>query len=143
MTLFSPDDATSQPIISEIGKIVQARFPRLQGLYLFGSVASGQDNRESDLDLAVLLPEAADPVALWECAGEIGLVVKRHTDLVDLQAASTVMRVQVISNGQRILTLEEQACQEFEMLALSMYVRFNDERQGIIDAIRQDKRVLG
>ncbi len=137
------NDDEFQRLLLVIRETIQARFPVLQGLYLFGSVGSGQDNAESDLDLAALFPRPVDPVALWECAGEIGSLVNRHVDLVDLQSASTVMRMQVIQTGQRIFTTDEVACQTFEMVALSMYVRFNEERQGIIEAIQQDKRVFG
>ncbi len=132
-----------QRLVPDIVATIQTRFPMLQGLYLFGSVGSGQETTESDVDLAVLFPHPVDPVALWECAGEIGNLVNRHVDLVDLQSASTVMRMQVIQTGQRIFTQDETACQTFEMVALSMYVRFNEERQGIIEAIQQDKQVFG
>jgi len=143
MTSAFLNNTELQPLIPVIVGMIQARFPNLQGLYLFGSVALGQDNTESDLDLAVLFPRAVDPVMLWECAEEIGGLVKRHVDLVDLQSASTVMRMQVIQTGQRVFTVDEAACQNFEMVALSMYVRFNEERQEIIEAIQQDKRVFG
>ncbi len=127
----------------QIPKILQAHFPMLQGVYLFGSVAQEQATIESDLDLAVLFPQPVDPVALWECAAEISQLVKRPVDLVDLQSASTIMRMQIIQTGKRILTLDKGACQQFEMVALSMYVRFNEERQGIVEAIQQDKRIYG
>lgn len=142
ISTFADSNAFEQ-LVPKIVEAIQARFQGLEGLYLFGSVSSGQDNTESDLDLAVLFPRPVDPIALWECAGEIGSLVNRHVDLVDLQSASTVMRMQVIQTGQRIFTGDETACQNFEMVALSMYVRFNEERQGIIEAIRQDKQVFG
>jgi len=139
---FSDSNAFEQ-LVPKIVEAIQARFSDLEGLYLFGSVGSGQDNAKSDLDLAALFPRPVDPVALWECSGELGNLVNRHVDLVDLQSASTVMRMQVIQTGQRVFTADEAACQSFEMIALSMYVRFNEERQGIIEAVQQDKQVFG
>jgi predicted nucleotidyltransferase len=123
--------------------IVQRHYPNLQGLYLFGSGASGQEQPESDIDLAILLPKATDPVLLWEGAQQTAVEVGKRVDIIDLRCASTVLKAQVVNSGQRIATIDQTACQEFEMLALSMYLRFNEERIGIIEAIQKDRRVWG
>jgi predicted nucleotidyltransferase len=122
---------------------VQSHYPDLQGLYLFGSGASGHDQPESDIDLAILLPKATDPVSLWECGQQIAVVIGKRVDLLDLRCASMVMKAQVVNSGQRIATIDQTACQAFEMLALSMYLRFNEERIGIIEAIQKDRQVFG
>lgn len=75
--------------------LLQQRLPGLLAVYAFGSrVKQGgaQARADSDLDLAVLVEGRADPVLLFELMGELTDVVGCPVDLLDLRAASTVMR---------------------------------------------------
>jgi uncharacterized protein len=127
---------------TKILTILQRYYPELQGVYIFGSTVSGEAHNESDLDLAILLPTVANSDRLWECKQELETVLMQDVDLIDLQKASTVLRAQIINTGFQILELDRKACQSFEMLSLSMYLRFNEERVGIVEAILQDKRIF-
>jgi len=60
-------------------------------VYLFGNRANGQDGPDSDLDLAVLVEGKLSPVALWEQAQSLAVVLRCDVDLIDLRAASTVI----------------------------------------------------
>ena len=40
----------------EIIKIILQHHPKTQAIYLFGSYAFGQENKNSDVDIAILLP---------------------------------------------------------------------------------------
>jgi uncharacterized protein len=128
---------------TKILTILQRYYPELQGVYIFGSTASGEAHEGSDLDLAILLPRIADSNRLWECRQELEATSMQDVDLIDLQKASTVLRAQIINTGLRILELDQKACQTFEMLSLSMYLRFNEERAVIIEAVLRDKRIFG
>jgi hypothetical protein len=64
-------------------------------------------------------------------------------DLVDLGAASTVMRAQVIGSGCVVADVDPVARQHFEVQALSAYALLNEERAGILADIRQRGRVYG
>lgn len=79
-----------------------ARFPNAIAIYAFGSQIQGTADRESDLDLAVLVAGYAEPLALWNAAGSLAEVAGCPVDLLDLRAASTVMQYQVITTGQRL-----------------------------------------
>ena len=109
-------------------------FPDLQGVYLFGSAASGAQREGSDVDLGLLLPPGGpppDPWRLWETG-----------DLVDLRRADTVFRHQVVSTGRLLLVRDPRAAAEFEMLTLSFYQKLNEERREILEEIRRTGRVL-
>ena len=90
-------------------KRVQDRLPDLLALYAFGSRIQGQANAESDLDLAVLVPGYADPLLLFDLAGELADDAGCAVDLLDLRAASTVMQYQIITTGVRWWQKDSQA----------------------------------
>lgn len=81
---------------------LRAAFPNLLVIYAFGSRVQGQAGPDSDLDLAVLVPGYADPLALWDAASELSAQVGCPVDLLDLRAASTVMQYQVLTSGCRL-----------------------------------------
>jgi predicted nucleotidyltransferase len=110
---------------------LRAAFPAALGAYAFGSRATGTARADSDLDLALLLPGYADPLALWDAAqalaGEFGLDI----DLVDLRAASTVMQFQILTTGERLWGREPEAGL-FEAYVLSEKLVFDEARAGLI-----------
>jgi len=113
------------------------------GVWIFGSVASGLDVADSDIDLAVLSTDKIDKVRLWKCSQRIASAVRREVDLVDLIDASTVMRSQIVQSGKRIYCADNFICDKFETEALTDYLRFNEERREILEDIKSRGRVLG
>ena len=90
--------ALQGPVVSA----VRTRFPNTMAIYAFGSQVQGTAGPQSDVDLAVLVAGYADPLALWDVAGDLAAVTGCPVDLLDLRAASTVMQYQVITTGQRL-----------------------------------------
>ena len=120
-------------------------FPDLQGVYLFGSAASGASREDSDVDLGLLLPPGGlppDPWKLGETGARLEGILGRPVDLVDLRRADTVFRHQVVSTGRLLLARDRRATGEFEMLTLSFYQKLNEERREILEEIRRTGRVL-
>jgi len=64
-------------------------------------------------------------------------------DLIDLRSASTVMRAQVVSTGERLFCANEPACGEFEDRVYSDYARLNEERHHILNDIKARGRIYG
>jgi predicted nucleotidyltransferase len=92
--------------------------PRLLGLYLFGSRASGEERPDSDIDLGILFrePQTLDDqltleVRLQEALPGLGL------DVVDLGKASAFLALSVI-RGERIYCADEYACDNFDLYVL-------------------------
>lgn len=101
-------------------------------LYVFGSAAQGASHPGSDLDVAVLTPKALDPVERWEVQERLAQQLQRDVDLVDLRAATTVMRMEVVRTGQVLYSKPESARHWFEMHTLLAYALLNEERAGIL-----------
>lgn len=84
-------------------KDVLAHFPRIALVVLFGSVASGRQRADSDLDIAVAAErvltvdeEIAMISALAERTG-------RTIDLIDLNKVSEPLLGQIVRHGRRVL----------------------------------------
>lgn len=125
-----------------IVKRAQDRLPDLLALYAFGSRIQGQANADSDLDLAVLVAGYADPLLLFDLAGELADVTGCAVDLLDLRAASTVMQYQIITTGVRWWQKDSQAA-FFEAAILSEKTALDEARSALIDDIQQRGSVYG
>lgn len=90
--------ATEGPVVEAI----RSGFPQTIAAYAFGSQVEGNAGPASDLDLAVLVAGYADPIALWDLAGQLSDMAGCPVDLLDLRAASIVMQYQVITTGRRL-----------------------------------------
>lgn len=121
--------------------VIRSRVPDPIAVYVFGSTAAGAVHESSDLDLAVLPREPLTPGARWDLQQELAVALRNDVDLVDLRSASTVMRFQVVTTGELIHDGDPRERAEFEMLALSMYARLNEERREILEQVRREGRV--
>lgn len=128
--------------MEKITERLRQRLPTLQAVYLFGSHATGHAGPESDLDLAVLLPVAPDPVFIWELAGEIADLAGTAVDLVDMRSASTVMQFQIVINGQR-LWAQSLPAGLFECLVVSEKWALDTAREGVVSDILKSGKVYG
>jgi uncharacterized protein len=117
--------------------------PEVEAIYLFGSRARGQESPGSDFDVAVLAATALAPVFRFDLQEALASDLHAPVDLVDLRAASTVMRVQVIDGGRLLYERSPFRRQLFEATALSAYARLNEERRGILDDVKARGSVYG
>lgn len=115
---------------------LQTQLPNLMALYAFGSRISGTARPDSDLDLAVLVAGYADPLQLFELAGQLADISHCPVDLLDLRAASTVMQYQVITTGQRWWAADEQAGL-YELFILGEKLKLDAARAGLLEDIQQ------
>jgi len=110
---------------------VVARLRELLGaqlVYRFGSTVTGATHPGSDVDYAFLPTGSVDPVVVFDLSGELATRMNVEVDLVDLAAASTVMRKEVVRTGRCLFAASERVYREFEMYTLSDYARLNEER---------------
>lgn len=129
---------TSQLVLAHL----KAKLPGLQAVYVFGSQASGLSNADSDLDVAIVLPGLADPLVLWELAGELADIFALPVDLLDLRAASTVMQYQIVTTGQRIWG-DDLQIGVYESFILSDKTELDAARRGLLEDIQREGRVHG
>jgi len=130
--------------MSDLVGIILRDFPSAQAIYLFGSHARAEQRTQSDIDLAVLLPadvaRAAGDLRLSDTAVALSKQARRDVDLVNLRLVSTVFQNEIIHTGVLLCCNDEPARQEFEMLALSSYIKLSEEREEILRQFRQTKR---
>ena len=111
--------------------------PGVLAVYRFGTTGTSYERMDSDLDLAVLAEQEIAPERRFEIAQQVAVAAGRDVDVVDLRTASTVVRAQVVANGERLFCQDSQRCDRFEDQVYSSYARLNEERRGILMDIRQ------
>jgi predicted nucleotidyltransferase len=121
---------------------LQNRLPNLLAIYAFGSRVHGTAGEESDLDLAVLVAGYADPLTLWQLAGELEEPAGCAVDLLDLRAASTVMQHQILTSGQSWWAKDTQAGL-FEAAMLSEMTTLNTARAELLGDIQKQGKIYG
>ncbi len=111
-------------------------YPDIQAIYFFGSHGTADEQPESDVDIALLLPPArakkAGSLAVSDLWNELETALGKTVDLITLRLASTVLQKEVIAADRRVYTGDEYAAAEFEMLVISFYQKLNEERDAII-----------
>jgi len=130
-------------VLKQCVKCIRHALPEVSAIYLFGSAASGQMHANSDIDLAVYSSQKLEKLQLWDLSQKLAVIAGRDVDLIDLHAASSVLRMQVISRGKRLLCIDRTLCEQFEDFVFSDYARLNEERSGILADIRQRGSVYG
>ncbi len=130
--------APQGPVVSA----VLGRFPNAMAVYAFGSQIQGTAGAQSDLDLAVLAPGYADPLALWDAATSLADVVGCPVDLLDLRAASTVMQYQVITTGQCLWSIGLPTGL-FETYVLSEKTSLDEARAPLLADIQRTGKIHG
>ena len=133
------DKSTLENII----QILEQELADLQSIYLFGSIASGEDVAGSDIDLAFLSENLVPNTQRWNIAQMLAVSLGCDVDLIDLRQATTVMQKEIITTGQRILCKSMNAVEHFETYVFSAYTHLNEERRGILEDIRDRGSVYG
>jgi len=102
--------------------------PNLVAVYLFGSIASGLDHAQSDVDVAILLSESPDRSAALELQlrmmADLEDICGRQVDLVVLNTASPLLCFQVFKHGRLLAERDCTARALFEMRVRSLYYDF-------------------
>ena len=125
------------PLVSAICEML----PTVRAIYSFGSVATGTDDPQSDIDIAILPAEKLNPFDRWKMGERLACLANRDVDLIDLSRASTVMCFQIVSTGKCLYSRNTLDSEKFDDLAYASYLRFNEERKEILDEIQKRGRI--
>jgi predicted nucleotidyltransferase len=87
----------------------------LDALWLFGSAATGSATSGSDIDLAALFQRRPSGVELLEAKQQLGSLLSRDVDLVDLDRAPPILVMQVLRHGR--LLLDRQPARRMRVVA--------------------------
>ena len=103
-----------------------AEFQRTHGCirlaYLFGSQANGKAQTHSDIDVAILLAEGADPLVDLMLGDYLADRLQQKVDIVVLNKASPILQHEVIRDGIRLLEVSPMVRRLYELAAFRDYV---------------------
>ncbi|MDT8397309.1 MAG: nucleotidyltransferase domain-containing protein [Pseudomonadales bacterium] len=97
MTSLSPQTIDTQL------KEVFAHFPQITLVMLFGSLASGHQRTDSDLDIAVAAEQALTSHEKTNLIEALAERTGRPIDLIELNAVGEPLLGQIVRHGRRIL----------------------------------------
>ncbi len=112
-------------------------------IILFGSSVRDQIHEDSDIDIAFLCKNETNEYDLYMIAQKLADVLGRDVDLVDLRKVSTVFAVQIIANGIVIYDNDRYTNAVFKMRTFKEYALLNEERQCILDKIKERGSIYG
>ncbi len=111
-------------------------------IIILGSYAKGCQHSESDIDIAYLTEQSAlSDYERFMLAQHLAAKLDRNVDLVDLATVSTVFQTQIITSGKVVYCNNELLRTTFEMKTLKMYAKLNEERQIVLDKIKESGAV--
>ena len=125
-------------VLDALGRAFPAH--RLLGVWLFGSQARGEATARSDVDLAVLADARLDPIAVGAAASVLEGIAGARVDLVDLRAASGLLRVQATHDGRLIAAPDRFRAELFATHALSDFAAFGPNRRMCTEAMKEKFR---
>lgn len=121
----------------DIVRTVLGHYSDTQAIYLFGSYGTKNEWPDSDVDIALLLPpdqaKASRMLAMSPLCSDLGSLLEKPVDLVNLREVSTVFQKEIITADRRIYTGDAYGADEFEMLVLSLYQKLGEERADILE----------
>lgn len=104
--------------------------------YLFGSHAINRANKHSDIDIAILPHAPITAERIWEWAQHMAAQLGKDVDLINLMDCNTVLRMQIVQEGQLLLDRNNKA-PSFETDTYRMYQDLQFSRQDNLDAFKQ------
>lgn len=128
---MSAKDLTASELQTIKDHLVAGLSPHL--LVLFGSAAKGRLRKDSDIDIAYLSDGRLGDYEVFMLAQQLADLVGREVDLIDLDQASTVFKVEILGAGQIIYDNDSARRMRFQMRTLKDYSLLNEERRPIIE----------
>ncbi len=101
----------------------------LQGVYLFGSVATGSETEHSDIDIAVLCSRRIDPKIKIKLTNQLEDTLQKNIDFIELRFVNTILQEEILRTAKRILTVDELACEKYEDYIFCSAMDFREFRK--------------
>lgn len=106
-------------------------------IYLLGSASRDELRPDSDIDIAFLDSGEMSAYECFDAAQVLFDYFHREVDLIYLNKASTVFKIQAIAEGKVIYCKDQERRMHFEMVAYKDYAKLNEERQEVFELIRE------
>ena len=114
-------------------------------IVLFGSQATGMTHSNSDIDIAFYKEDSKlSGFETYMMARNLeNITGVEKVDLINLKEASTVFKAIIFSSGKILYCKNEYILDNYRMITFSMYARFNEERNVVLNAIYERGYVYG
>lgn len=106
---------------------------------LFGSAVSNRLTEDSDLDIAVAFSSRLSWQDRDELRAQLEEVVHRPVDLVDLNSADPVLKMQVVRHGRPLVVNNSSAYHAFQMYTIAQYLDLKNLRRPVEEAMIQGR----
>jgi len=125
-------------LAAEVSKIKDILMKKVSPylIIIFGSAAKKNLRDDSDIDIAFLSDKHFDEYEVFVIAQELADALNRDVDLIDLNKA-TVMKAQIIANGEVIYSKDDRRVSEYKIRVLKEYCLLNEERQVVLQRIKE------
>ncbi len=132
--------------IKEVINKCFAEKKEIKAVYLYGSIVSGRDNVDSDVDIALLTDPYKDSMESHKAKVryeiDLAMYISRSIDIVFLQEAGELLAFQIIKEGIIILERDKEASCSFRATRLIQCLDFQflEKRMqsGMIAAMRRE-----
>lgn len=113
------------PVLEHLRQLapeINARFPSIQVMYLFGSHASGKPKAASDVDIAVFADGGQGPTMDLELGVFLENRLRRRVDVVVMQKVSPILQHEVLRSKVRIFEKDAGLRAHLENRSLRAYL---------------------
>jgi len=112
----------TEAIEKKIINLTKEALPDVFAIYLFGSTGTQFENKNSDVDIAILPKQKLTPQQRWELQQKLAISLNKDVDLIDLLQATTILQFKIISTERLLFCRDKNQCDTFEMFAITSYL---------------------
>jgi uncharacterized protein len=109
---------------AEVTKLLKNLLKEKPGIslaFLFGSFAGNHQRPTSDVDVGILFDLAPNLTTIQDLNDEISSALKREVDLVILNQASPILKMQVLKRGKLIIKRNKREFNRFYVQVVNQY----------------------
>ena len=114
----------SEKELSQYTRVLKQFFRNAKGVefvFLFGSAVQGKLRKDSDMDVAAFFQVSPNEIDLKSLQEDMTSVLGRDVDLVQLNNASPILKMQVLRNGELVLCRDRKSLYRFIERAVNEY----------------------
>mgnify|MGYP004600794441 FL=1 len=116
---------------------------KLDAIILFGSYARNRERIDSDIDIAIKPKCDIPKETLIEIQEEIEEKIDTDIHLINLDVIEDDFRYDILITGQELYVENEMCFIEYKLAAFNKYLDLNEDRQIIINKIKEGGTLYG
>jgi len=110
-------------------KAYLSTIPDIVGAFLFGSFAGGTESESRDVDIAILRRVRLLPIdQKLQILDDLERICRRQIDLGSLTEVSSILKHQVLKNGELLVCNDQSGLIQFRVFAIQEYLELKRTR---------------